>query len=69
MSILCQVCRTIDGLMVVTNSLYYIIVVAVKRYFDSQVRASKTLSPEEGQKKRVVSRRTKVFYPNLNMYI
>ena len=27
-----------------------IFIVAVKRYFDSQVRASKTASPEEGKK-------------------
>ena len=36
--------------------------VAVKRYYESQVRASKGTSPEEGKKKRVVSRRTKVCF-------
>ena len=32
----------------------------MKWYFESQVRASKGTSPEEGKKKRIVSRRTKV---------
>ena len=40
--------------------LVLFITVAVKRYFESQVRASKGTSPEEGKKKRIVSRRTKV---------